>query len=319
MQKSVKDMAKSKVSTIVPCYNEQENVDTVYTELTAVLSDTDCDYEIIYVDNGAIDNQLELMKDVYNKDPEHVRVVSLSRNFGYQMSMSAGLEFATGDAIVLIDADLQDPPQMIQDFIAKWQEGYDVVYGVRKKRKAPLLLRMFYRLFYKIFNKTSDIKVPLNASEFGLMSKEVVDQIKKMPESIRFIRGMRAWVGFNQIGISYIRKERKRGKTKFRFFDCVALGMDGILSFSTRILTFTSIFGLLTVVTSVLVLIYILVWKFSSGETIPGYAAIMVSITFFSGIIVFMLGIAGAFIERIFLEVKSRPKFLVKETYGLTP
>jgi dolichol-phosphate mannosyltransferase len=230
--------------------------------------------------------------------------------------MSAGLEYATGEAVILIDADLQDPPTMIKDFIDKWKEGYDVVYGIRKKREGPILMRIFYKVFYKIFNKTSDVVIPLNASEFGLMNRKVVEQIKKMPEKIRFIRGLRAWVGFKQIGIPYTRERRKKGKAKFRIFDGLVLAMDGILSFSTRILTFTTLIGFFTIIISTLLLLYILIWKFTSGDSIPGYTAIIVSVSFFSGIIIFMLGISGAYIERIFLEVKSRPKFLVEETWG---
>ena len=257
------------------------------------------------------------MKTIYEKDKKHVKVISLSRNFGYQISMSAGLEYVESDAVILIDADLQDPPSMIKDFIEKWKKGYDVVYGIREKREGSIIRNFFYRFFYMILNKTSDIEIPRNVGEFGLMSKKVVDQLKLMPENIRFIRGMRSWVGYKQIGIPYSRLERKKGNSKFRFFDNLTLGMDGILSFSTRILTFSSMLGLFTIFISFVIIIYIVTWKLFSGDLIPGYAAIMVTISFFSGIIIFMLGIAGAFIERIFLEVKSRPKFIVKELWGI--
>ena len=305
------------LSIIVPCYNEEDNILSTYKALTDVMKSLDCQFEIIFVDNGGTDGQFEEMEKAYQQDPEHVKVISLSRNFGYQMSMSAGLEYSSGDAVILIDADLQDPPSMIKEFVDKWRDGYDVVYGIREKREAPLILKIFYQLFYKIIRKTSDVEIPLYASEFGLMSRKVVDHIRNMPESIRFIRGLRAWIGFSQIGIPYTRAGRKKGKSKFRFFDSITLGMDGILSFSTRILTFTLIIGLVTIIISIILLVYILIWKFTSGHPIPGYAAIMVSIALFSGIIIFMLGISGAFIERIFLEVKSRPKYLVKETLGI--
>tara|TARA_B100001250_G_scaffold32052_1_gene26224 strand:+ start:15164 stop:16099 length:936 start_codon:yes stop_codon:yes gene_type:complete len=306
-----------KISIVIPCYNESDNIDNTYQLLTNTIKNLVENYDIIIVDNGGTDGQLEIMKTIYEKDKKHVKVISLSRNFGYQISMSAGLEYVESDAVILIDADLQDPPSMIKDFIEKWKKGYDVVYGIREKREGSIIRNFFYRFFYMILNKTSDIEIPRNVGEFGLMSKKVVDQLKLMPENIRFIRGMRSWVGYKQIGIPYSRLERKKGNSKFRFFDNLTLGMDGILSFSTRILTFSSMLGLFTIFISFVIIIYIVTWKLFSGDLIPGYAAIMVTISFFSGIIIFMLGIAGAFIERIFLEVKSRPKFIVKELWGI--
>jgi polyisoprenyl-phosphate glycosyltransferase len=305
-----------KITIVIPCYNEAENISNTFDILSKEIKYHTDEYEIIFVDNGGDDGQLDIMVSVYEQAQNHVKIISLSRNFGYQMSMSAGLEYASGDAVIFFDADLQDPPFMIKNFIDKWKEGYDVVYGIRENRKAPYLLKFLYRIFYRVFKITSDINVPLDASEFGLMSKEVVNKIKQLPERVRFIRGLRAWVGFNQIGIKYNREERKKGKTKFKFFDSMVMAMDGILSFSTRILTLTTLLGVLTTIVSILLLIYILIWKLTSGEAIPGYTATIVTISFFSGIIIFMLGISGAFIERIFLEVKSRPKFIVKETWG---
>ena len=306
------------ISIVVPCYNERENIESTCRELIEKMRSIHNNYEIIFVDNGGTDGQIKEMEKAHLQNPEHVKVISLSRNFGYQMSMSAGLEYVSGDAVVIIDADLQDPPSMIKDFLEKWRDGYDVVYGIREKRKAPLILKIFYKLFYKILRKTSDVDIPLYASEFGLMSKKVVDHIRNMPENIRFIRGLRAWVGFSQIGIPYSREGREKGKTKFRVFDIIVLGLDGILSFSTRLLTYILLIGLGTTIFSVILLIYILLLKFISGVQTEGYAAIMVAISFFSGIIILMLGIVGAYIERIFLEIKSRPNFIVRETLGFT-
>lgn len=310
-------MINKLISIIIPCYNERDNIKRTYNTVKEEIKKHTSRYEVLFVDNGGSDGQLELMKELYQKDPTHIRVVSLSRNFGYQMSMSAGLEYAKGDAVILIDADLQDPVSLIGKFIEKWKEGFDVVYGVRVKRKGPVILKGMYRLFYWIFKKTSDVKMPLNASEFSLMSRRVVDEIRNMPEKIRFIRGMRAWVGFKQAGIPYTRLERSKGKSKFNLLNSVGLAMDGILSFSTRILTFVTLFGFCITLFSIVLFIYILLWKFVYGGGIPGYAAIMVSISFFSGITIFMMGLVGAFIERIFVEVKSRPKFIVQETLGI--
>ena len=307
------------ISIVVPCYNESENIESTYKELISTLNKRpEFDYEIIFVDNGGTDNQFEIMKSLYKTDKEHIKIISLSRNFGYQMSMTAGLKYVKGDASILIDADLQDPTSLIIDFIDSWEkEGFDVVYGERIKRKGPFFLRVFYKLFYLLFDFTSDVSMPLNASEFGLMDKKVVKQINMMPENIRFIRGLRSWVGYKQKGIEYIREERKRGVSKFKFFDSFVLAMDGILSFSSRILTFVTLFGIGIILFSIFLIAYIFIWKFYSNQSIPGYAAIMVSISFFSGVIIFMLGLAGAMIERIFLEIKSRPQFIIKEKIGM--
>lgn len=305
------------LSVVVPCYNERDNIEATFATLTEVLRSTQLDYEILFVDNGGSDGQLDVMKRLHEMHPATVRVISLSRNFGYQMSISAGLEYAEGKAVVIVDADRQDPPEMIRIFIEKWREGFDVVYGIRVKRQGSVFMRFFYKMFYWIFNKTADIPIPLNSGEFGLMSRRVVDEIKKMPEKVRFVRGLRAWTGFRQIGIPYTRRKRAEGRTKFRLFDNFVLALDGILSFSTRILTFMSVIGFLVTLFSVVLLIYIVGWKLLVGTFVPGYAALMVTISFFSGVIILMLGIIGACIERIFLEVKSRPKFIVRETLGI--
>ncbi len=304
------------ISIVVPCYNERNNILTTYKALNDVMKSIGLKFEILFVDNGGTDGQLEIMKQLYEKYPGTLKVVSLSRNFGYQMSISAGLEFATGDAVVIIDADLQDPPELIKEFVEKWKEGFDVVYGVRVKRQGSFILRFFYRMFYWVFNKTADIPIPLNSGEFALMNRRVVDEIKAMPEKVRFIRGLRAWAGFRQIGIPYKRLRRAEGKSQFSIFDNFVLALDGILSFSTRILTFMSVIGFLITLFSIILLVYIVLGKFFSDIFVPGYAATMVTISFFSGVIIAMLGLIGASVERIFLEVKNRPKFIVRETWG---
>jgi len=306
-----------KISLVVPCYNERNNIPITHETLSGVMESTQNEYEIIFVDNGGTDGQVEVMKELHDKHRSTVKVVSLSRNFGYQMSISAGLDFAVGDAVIIIDADLQDPPDMILQFIEKWNEGFDVVYGVRTKRQGSFLLRIFYKAFYWVFNRTADITIPQYSGEFSLMSRRVVDEIKAMPEKIRFVRGLRAWAGFEQVGIEYTRLKREIGKSKFSFFDNFVLALDGILSFSTRILTLVSVVGFTIALISVLLLVYIILGKFLTEIFVPGYAALMVTISFFSGVIIIMLGLIGASIERIFLEVKNRPKFIVKETWGI--
>ena len=307
----------TKISIVVPCYNEEKVISDTFMSLYTLLSTINLSYEIIFVDNGGTDGQLDLMKNLHNKHPDIIKVISLSRNFGYQMSMSAGLKYSSGDAVIFIDADLQDPPELLKEFINKWESGWDVVYGIREKREGPILLRIFYRLFYWFMNKSSDINIPRDVGEFGLIDKKVADKILEMPERVRFIRGLRSWVGFKQTGVPYSRAKRLKGKTKFNFLGNITLALDGILSFSTRILTYTAFFGFFIFLISLFLICYIVAWKFSTNNPIPGYAATMVTIAFFSGIIIMMLGIAGSIIERIFMEVKSRPHFIVKETYGI--
>jgi polyisoprenyl-phosphate glycosyltransferase len=307
----------TKISIVVPCYNEEKVISDTFMSMYTLLSTINLSYEIIFVDNGGTDGQLDLMKNLHNNHPDIIKVISLSRNFGYQMSMSAGLKYSSGDAVIFIDADLQDPPELIKEFINKWESGWDVVYGIREKREGPILLRIFYRLFYWFMNKSSDINIPRNVGEFGLINRKVADKILEMPERVRFIRGLRSWVGFKQTGIPYSRAKRLTGKTKFNFLGNITLALDGILSFSTRILTYTAFFGFFIFLISLFLICYIVAWKFSTNNLIPGYAATMVAISFFSGIIIMMLGIAGSIIERIFMEVKSRPHFIVKETYGI--
>ncbi len=314
-----KSTLMTEISIIVPCYNEEENIHSTYERLSGFMNSLKMEYEILFVDNGGTDGQLNEMQSIFEKDSKHVRIVSLSRNFGYQMSLSAGLEYAVGEAVVMIDADLQDPPELIEEFIKKWREGYDVVYGIRSKRKGSFLFRAFYKLFYFFMRKTADIEIPRDSGEFGLMSKKVVEKLKGLPERVRLIRGLRAWIGYKQTGIPYTRMERDKGKTKFRFFDNISLALDGIFSFSTKILSMMAVFGFIITLISFSLLVYILIWRFLSPEQIPGYAAIMVAISFFSGIIVFMLGLIGALVERIFVEVKGRPKFIVNETMGIEP
>lgn len=308
---------KGSISIVVPCYNESKNINSTYDELSKVMRAAGANFEIIFVDNGGTDGQLDIMKQLHLKYPDTVKVVSLSRNFGYQMSISSGLEHTSGDAVIIIDADLQDPPEMIHKFIKKWDEGYDVVYGIRVKRQGPFIMRIFYRIFYWIFNITADIPIPRNSGEFSIISRRVVDEIIAMPEKIRFVRGLRAWAGFKQIGIPYKRLAREKGDTKFKMFDNFVLALDGILSFSTRILSFAAVIGFFITLLSFILLIYIILGKFFTDVFVPGYAATMVTISFFSGVIIAMLGLIGASVERVFLEVKNRPKFIVQETWGL--
>ena len=307
------------LSVVLPCFNESENVKSTYNTLTEILKNIDMEYELIFVDNGGTDNQLHLMKELYFKDQSHVKIISLSRNFGYQMSLSAGLENANGDAVILIDADLQDPPDMILQFVDKWKQGYEIVYGIRSKRVGGhWFQKYFYKLFYRVFNLTSDVDIPYDASEFSLMDRKVVDQIKSLPERVRFIRGLRAWVGFNHTGIEYTRLERKKGNSFATSFNWAPFALDGILSFTTKMLTYGLLLSLFVVFLAIAFVIYTIWWYLEYRDGLqPGIASLLVLTSLFNGMIIIMLGLIGTFAERIYLEVKGRPPFIIKEKIGL--
>ena len=307
-----------KLSIVIPCYNESENIENSFQTLKKITAKITPNYEIIFVDNGGTDNQLELMKKIYQKNKNHVKIISLSRNFGYQISMTAGIENAKGDAIILIDADLQDPAEMINDFVKKWKEGYDVVYGIRKKRQGTFINRILYKLFYKILAFTSDIFIPRDAGEFGLISKKIAEKINQMPENIRFIRGLRAWVGFKQCGIPYERGNRKKGKSNFNFFFKLYFSLRWyFIFFNQSFIVFLNCWSIC------FIFIYntynlrftckVCLFNFNTWL----YASIIIVISFFSGFNIVTLGLMGAVLERILIEVKDRPKYLIRESFGL--
>tara|TARA_B100000579_G_C22843396_1_gene862921 strand:+ start:2581 stop:3534 length:954 start_codon:yes stop_codon:yes gene_type:complete len=307
------------LSVVLPCLNESENINSTYETISVILKDLGINYEIIFVDNGGTDDQLDLMKILYSKDPDHVKIISLSRNFGYQMSLSAGLEYSNGDAVILIDADLQDPPSMIKDFLDEWSKGYQVVYGVRKKRiGGHWFQRFFYKIFYRVFNITSDVHIPHDAGEFGLMDRKVINHIKSMPERVRFIRGLRAWVGYKSKGIEYTRLDREKGSSFATSLNWAPFALDGILSFTTKILSYAFLFSMVIFMLALAFIFYTIWWYFEYKDGLmAGISSLLVLTAFFNGIIIFMLGLVGAFVERIFLEVKERPRFIVQETIGL--
>ena len=220
-----------KISAVIACYKDEQAIPHMYRRLTETFNKIGADYEIIFVNDGSPDNTEDVLAKLAEKD-EHVIAVNHSRNFSSQMAFTSGMDIASGDAVVLLDGDLQDPPEIIEKFYEKWQEGYDVVYGVRVKREAPLLIQFAYKLFYRIFHKMSYIRIPLDAGDFSLMDRRVVDHLKQLPERDRFLRGLRAWVGFKQTGIPYARPERMFGKTTNSFLKNFNWATKGIFSFS---------------------------------------------------------------------------------------
>lgn len=306
-----------KISVVSTFYNEEENIKALYKRLRNVFSNSTYKPEFIFVENGSYDRTFEIIKELADSD-NRIKIIKLSRNFGYQMGYTAGLENVSPDtsAVVMIDGDLQDQPELIRDFIKKWEEGYDVVYGIRKKRKGSFIKNIFYKLYYKILSSLSDIDIPKDSGEFCLIDAKAWKMLLKFGETNRLLRGLRAWVGFKQIGIEYTRDERKKGKTKFNFFQLVTLGLDGIFSFSSKPLQIAANLGLFIMMFALGSTLYFVFWYFFASTKIPGYASTNIIILTIGGINLFFLGIIGEYIRRIFDEVKGRPKYIIDMIYS---
>lgn len=321
----MEDKSKQRISLVVPCYNEQKVLPELFRRLTNISENWNVEWEVICVDDGSTDNTLDLLYKQHQNDPRWL-AISFSRNFGHQKAVSAGLLHATGDAVVVIDADLQDPPEEIQRFIDKWREGYDVVYGIRQKRKEGLIKRINYWAFYRTISKIVDFKFPLDSGDFCIMDRKVVDVLNSMPERNRFVRGLRAWTGFKQIGLIYERQARTLGESKYNFRKLFRLALDGIFSFSTVPLTIATYLGLWVSALSLIGIIFTFLQRIfqSFFESIgigpvPGFATIVISILFLGGIQLIFLGIIGQYLGRIYDEVKRRPSWIIKESIGLSP
>jgi glycosyltransferase involved in cell wall biosynthesis len=305
-----------KLSIVSIFFNEEENVSYFFEQLTTALSREVLNIEFICVENGSLDSTYALLRSAAEKD-SRVRIVKLSRNFGYQNGYTAGIENVSPDssAVVLIDGDVQDPPEVICEFIRKWEAGYDVVYGVRTKRRGNFVKRAFYKLYYRILTRLTDFDLPKDAGEFGLIDRKVWKELCLLPEGNRLIRGLRAWVGFRQTGVEYTRDERRFGKTKFSIIKMVSLAADGIFSFSGKPLRLTSLIGLGMFLVSLVGIAYFFFWKMFSHIEIPGYASTNIIVLMIGGIQLVCLGIIGEYIKRIFDEVKGRPKYVIDEVF----
>lgn len=307
-----------KISIVVPMYNEQEVAKEFYNRTTSVLTKLiEYDYEIIVVNDGSRDKTLEILLNILRED-EHVKVINFSRNFGHQAAITAGIENATGDAIITIDADLQDPPEIIVDMIREYEKGYDIVYAKRKSRKKDTFFkRETAKLYYKILNKLSDIKIPENVGDFRLISKRVQEVFIKLPEKDRYVRGMFAWMGFNQTMVEFDRASRYAGKTKYPLSKMIKLALSGIVGFSTKPLRIIFKLGLATTFISFILMIYAIVMKIL-GSVENGWSSIMVAITFIGGIQLLSLGIVAEYIAKIYGEVKERPVYIIMDKYTNT-
>jgi len=300
------------ISLVIPLYNEEKVFSDLITRLNQLIQQFPDSIEVVLVDDGSKDNTAELMQALSLSNP-HYTSLFLSRNFGHQVALSAGLAHCRGTkAIMVLDGDLQDPPELLDSFYSKLNEGYDVVYAVRKKRKEGIIKKMCYHLYYRLLGNISYINLPVDSGDFCLMSRRVVDVINKMPEESRYIRGMRSWVGFKQIGIEYDRDERLAGKTKYNLSMLFKLAYNGIFNFSEIPIKFISRLGILSIIVSMGYLAMVLFKKFFSDQVPTGFTALIVAIVLFSGVQLISIGIIGEYVLRIFFQVKQRPIFLLK-------
>ncbi|EPY7704396.1 MULTISPECIES: glycosyltransferase family 2 protein [Bacillus] len=305
------------ISVVVPMYFEEEVAQECYNRLKSVMLQNNINYEFVFVNDGSTDRTMEILSEIAAND-FRTKIVNFARNFGHQVAVTAGIAAAKGDAIVIIDADLQDPPEVIPELIAKWEEGYEVVYAKRKQRKGETWFKLLTaKYFYKFLNYMSDIDIPKDTGDFRIIDRKIADVFNQMTERNRFIRGMMSWVGFRQTYVEYERDERFAGETKYPLKKMIKFASDGIIAFSTKPLRIVMSLGLLSVLISIIVLLYTITVKVFGHGTQTGWASIMVAITFFSGIQLLGLGIVGQYIARIYDESKNRPIYIVKETINI--
>ena len=305
-----------KISVVIPMYCEEEVVDICYKRVVNNLNKLSdkYNYEIIFINDGSKDSTLEILKKIASND-DNVKIISFSRNFGHQAAVTAGIRNVTGDAVIIMDADLQDPPELFEGMIEKWEEGYEVVYGKRKTRAGESIFKLLTaRMFYNTLNKLSEIEIPKDTGDFRLVDRKVIDVIATLPEHNKFLRGLFSWVGFNQYAYEYNRVNRVAGKTKYPFKKMFKLATDGILSFSAKPLKIVGAIGIFSVIVSIIILIYSIVsYMFKLNSLTPGWTSIMCTMTFIGGIILISLWMIGEYIARIYEESLGRPEYIIDE------
>ncbi len=299
------------LSIVIPVLNEEENLPDLYDRLTTVLNGFGFDYEIVFVDDGSQDQSPAILRRLEQQDTR-VTVVEFARNFGHQVAISAGLEHSRGRAVCIMDADLQDPPEVLPRYLEKWREGWEVVYAVRTERKEWWGKRLAYSAFYRLLQSVANIQIPLDAGDFCIMDRRVVDLLVRMPERNRFVRGIRSWVGFKQIGVPYERHARHAGVPKYTFRRLLYLALDGLVSFSHMPLRVITLLGLTVSLLSFLVALIYVVKKITYGVGVPGFTTLVVSIFFLAGIQLMTIGVIGEYIGRISDEVKRRPLYVAR-------
>ena len=308
-----------KISVVIPMYYEEDVANECYNRTKKVLNGLeDYDHEIIFVNDGSKDKTLPILKEIATKD-EKAKVISFSRNFGHQAAVTAGLKFVTGDCILIIDSDMQDPPELLVDMLKLWEDGNEVIYAKRKTRKGESKFKlMTAKMFYKVLNNLSDVEIPKDTGDFRLVDRKVVDVINSMPEHNKFLRGLFSWVGFKQKPIEYERQERFAGKTKYPLKKMLKLASDGIISFSTKPLKIIGGIGIASIFISFILLIYaILSYIFKWNNLTSGWTSLMVAITFFAGVQLVSIWMISEYIARIYDDTKQRPEYIINEKINI--
>lgn len=308
---------RPRYSIVAPCYNEEGALRELYRRIHDTMEQTGETWELVLINDGSRDRTPEIMRELHAQDVR-VKVVDFARNFGHQLAVTAGLDYARGDAVVIIDADLQDPPAVILDMIARWKEGYEVVYAVRTQRKGESWFKEFTaKLFYRIIYRITDVNIPLDTGDFRLMDRKVVDAMKQMRERHRFIRGMTSWVGFRQTGVHYVREERFAGETHYPFRKMLKFALDAITGFSYIPLQLATYLGFITAALGALAAVAVILARlFIGAAPFYGQATTLVMVLFMGGVQLITLGIIGEYLGRIYDEVKGRPLYVVREVIG---
>lgn len=301
---------------MVPVYNEQEVIDETFRRLSATFKDYCMDIEYIFINDGSRDNTYFKLREIASSNKE-VRVINFARNFGHQIAITAGMDYAKGDAIVIIDADLQDPPEVILEMVDKWVEGYQVVYGKRLQREGETIFKkLTAKVFYRFLDSMTDVKLPVDVGDFRLIDRKVCDAMKCLPERSRYVRGLVSWVGFKQTSVEYHREKRFAGETKYPFKKMLKLAGDGIFSFSYKPLKLATFMGMLVSALSFIYLIIVLVQRIVKNDVASGWASSMAVSLFLNGVMLIVIGIMGEYVGRIYEEVKARPLYVVGELMG---
>lgn len=309
-------MAKKLLSIVVPVYNEQEVIDETFRRLSATFKDYCMDIEYIFINDGSRDNTYFKLREIASSNKE-VRVINFARNFGHQIAITAGMDYAKGDAIVIIDADLQDPPEVILEMVDKWVEGYQVVYGKRLQREGETFFKkLTAKVFYRFLDSMTDVKLPVDVGDFRLIDRKVCDAMKCLPERSRYVRGLVSWVGFKQTSVEYHREKRFAGETKYPLKKMLKLAGDGIFSFSYKPLKLATFMGMLVSALSFIYLIIVLVQRIVKNDVASGWASSMAVSLFLNGVMLIVIGIMGEYVGRIYEEVKARPLYVVGELMG---
>ncbi len=308
-----------KISIVIPVYNEEEVLKISYTRIKEVMNTLEkYDYEIIWINDGSKDKTFDILQEIAKED-EKTKVLSFSRNFGHQAAVTAGIKYVTGDAIIIMDADLQDPPELLPEMLVLWEEGNEVIYGQRKSRKGESAFKLLTaKMFYNTLNALSDVDIPKDTGDFRLVDRKVIDVINSLPEHNKFLRGLFSWVGFKQKAYFYERQERQAGKTKYPFKKMWRLASDGIISFSTKPLKIVGGLGILTIILSIAILIYsLLSYLWHLNNLTAGWTSIMVAITLFSGVQLLSIWIISEYIARIYDETRNRPQYIIDKKINI--